>query len=278
LELFEGLILALLAVWALLPDLWNRWRSRDVLRKGGVGNRVALTFDDGPDPVYTPLILDILAQWGVSATFFMVAENARRYPDVVKQVVARGHEVGSHGMHHSPPWFLSPKRSRLEIQESVATLQGLTGVPVRCFRPPWGMSNLVSHYWMRKSDQKVVLWSLDSLDWFFMTPAKVIIKKVSRWVRPGSIILFHDGPGVRRNAAALAEALPQLLESMLEQGLVPVTVSELMDEGERMRKIYECRECRDESVGNRQAPIVLHCSNYQYGFMGGPAFSATDPS
>ncbi len=259
-ELFEGLILALLAVWALLPDLWNRWQSRDVLRKGDVGNKVALTFDDGPDPVYTPRILDILAQWSVSATFFMVAENARRYPDLVRQIVARGHEVGSHGMHHSPSWFLSPKRSRLEIQESVATLQGITGIPVRCFRPPWGMSNLVTHFWLRKAAQKVVLWSLDSLDWFFMTPAKVIIKQVSSRVRPGAIILFHDGPGVRRNAAALAEALPQLLESMLERGLIPVTVSELMDDGERMRRIYECRECRDESVGNRQAPSVLHYS------------------
>jgi peptidoglycan/xylan/chitin deacetylase (PgdA/CDA1 family) len=154
----------------------------------------------------------------------------------------------------------------------------MIGVPVRCFRPPWGMFNLVTQYWMRKSAQKVVLWSLDSLDWFFMTPAKVIIKKVSRWVRPGAIILFHDGPGVRRNAAALVDALPQLLENMLERGLVPVTVSELMDEGERMRKSNECRECRDESVGNRQAPIVLHYSTNQYGFMGGPAFSATDPS
>jgi peptidoglycan/xylan/chitin deacetylase (PgdA/CDA1 family) len=278
LELFEGFILALLAVWALLPDFWNRWRSRDVLRRGGAGNKVALTFDDGPDPVYTPLILDILARWGVSATFFMVAENARRHPDVVKQVVARGHEVGSHGMHHSPSWFLSPKRSRLEIQESVATLHELTGVPVHCFRPPWGMSNLVSHYWMRKSAQKVVLWSLDSLDWFFMTPAKVIIKKVSRWVRPGSIVLFHDGAGVRRNAAALADALPQLLDNMLERGLVPVTVSELMDEGERMRKIYERRECCDEGVGNRQTPIVLHCSPDECGIMGRPAFFAAGPS
>jgi peptidoglycan/xylan/chitin deacetylase (PgdA/CDA1 family) len=278
LELFEGFILGLLAVWALLPDLWNRWRSRDVLRKGGMGNKIALTFDDGPDPVYTPRILEILAKWGVSATFFMVAENARRYPDVVKQVVAGGHEVGSHGMHHSPSWFLTPNRSRLEIQESVAMLQGLSGVPVHCFRPPWGMSNLVTQYWMRKSAQKVVLWSLDSLDWFFMTPAKVIINKVSRWVRPGAIILFHDGSGVRRNAAALAEALPTLLESMLERGLIPVTVSELVDEGERMRKSNDCRECRDESVGNRQTPIVLHCSSDQYGFMGGSSLSAADPS
>jgi len=278
LELFEGFILGLLAVWALLPDFWNRWRSRDVLRKGGVSNKVALTFDDGPDPVYTPLILDILARRGVAATFFMVAENARRYPEVVKQVVAGGHEVGSHGMHHSPSWFLSPKRSRLEIQESVATLQGLIGAPIRCFRPPWGMSNLVTHYWMRQSAQKVVLWSLDSLDWFFMTPAKVIIKKVSRWVRPGAIILFHDGAGTRRNAAALVEALPQLLENMLERGLVPVTVSELVDEGERMRKRNDCRECCDESVGNRQAPLILHYSADQCGFMGGPAFSAADPS
>ncbi len=72
----RGPYLGLLAVWALLPDLWYRWQSREVLRKRKVGNKVALTFDDGPDPVYTPRILDILARWSVSATFFMVAENA----------------------------------------------------------------------------------------------------------------------------------------------------------------------------------------------------------
>jgi peptidoglycan/xylan/chitin deacetylase (PgdA/CDA1 family) len=276
LELIEGFILALLAVWALIPDFWNRWRSRDVLRKGGTGNKIALTFDDGPDPVYTPRVLEILDQWGASATFFMVAENARKCPEVVKQVVGHGHEVGSHGMHHSPFWFLTPKRSRLEIQESVAMLQKLAGKPVHCFRPPWGMSNLVTHYWMRQASQKVVLWSLDSLDWFFMTPSQVIIKKVSRWVRPGSII--HDGAGVRRNAAALTEALPQLLEAMLRRGLVPVTVSELMDEGERMGKRNECRERCDESVGSCQTPIVLHYSTDKRGFMGGPAFSTAGPS
>lgn len=277
-ELFEGFMLGLLAVWALLPDLWNRWRSRHVLRKGGKGNKVALTFDDGPDPVYTPRVLDVLSQWGVSATFFMVAENALRYPDVVKQVVARGHEVGSHGMHHSPPWFLSPGRSRLEIQESVAALQGLIGRPIRCFRPPWGMSNLVTQYWMRQADQKVVLWSLDSLDWFFMTTPQIIFKKVSRWICPGSIVLFHDGPGVRRNAAALVAALPLLLENMLDRGLVPVTVSELVDKGERMRNRNDWWEPSDESIGNRQAPVILHYSADKRGVMEWAAFSATGPS
>lgn len=155
-------------------------------------------------------------------------------------------------------------------------LQELSGKPVRCFRPPWGMSNLITHYWMRRAAQKVVLWSLDSLDWFFMTPARLIIKKVTRWICPGSIILFHDGSGVRRNAAALAEALPQLLEGMLARGLVPVTVSELMDEGERMRKRHDCWECSDESIGHRQAPRVLRYSTDQHGFMGRPAFSATN--
>ena len=81
-------------------------------------------------------------------------------------------------MHHSPSWFLIAETVPLEIQESVAILQELTGQPVRCFRPPWGMSNLVTHYWMRKAAQKVVLWSLDSLDWFFMTPARLFQESV----------------------------------------------------------------------------------------------------
>ncbi len=109
--------------------------------------------------------------------------------------MAGGDEVGSHGMYHSPSWFLSPKRSRLEIQESVATLHGMSGITVRCFRPPWGMSNLVTHYWLRQAAQKVASWSLDSLDWFFMTPAKVIVKKVFRWVCPAPSSCFMTAPG-----------------------------------------------------------------------------------
>lgn len=275
-EALEALILGVVAVWALLPDLWNRWRSRRVLRKGDASNRIALTFDDGPDPVYTPRILDILARWGVPATFFVVAENARKCPEVIRKIVDQGHEVGSHGMHHMPFWFLTPGRSRYEIQESLAILQELTGKTIRCFRPPWGMSNLITPFWMRMSAQKVVLWSLDSLDWFFMTPARLIVKKVSRWVSPGSIILFHDGPGARRNAAALVEALPLLLENMLARGLVPVTVSDLLDEGERMRNGHECWERSDEGVGSRQAPGILHSSTDNHGFLGRPAFSAAD--
>lgn len=274
--LFEALILGALTIWALLPDFWNRWRSRDVLRRGGAGNRIALTFDDGPDPVYTPRILDILARRGVPATFFIVAENALKCPEVVRRIVAQGHEVGSHGMHHKPFWFLTPGRSRLEIQESFAALQELTGKTIRCFRPPWGMSNLITHFWMRRAAQKVVLWSLDSLDWFFMTPAGLIVKKVSRWASPGSIILFHDGPGARRNAAALVEALPLLLENMLARGLVPVTVSDLMDEGERMRERHERRERSDEGAGSRQAPGVWHYCTDNHCFLGRLAFPAAD--
>jgi peptidoglycan/xylan/chitin deacetylase (PgdA/CDA1 family) len=276
LELIEKLLAAVLAMWALLPDLWFRWKSSTVFRRGKAGDRVALTFDDGPDPVYTPRILDILAEGGASATFFLVAENARRYPDVVRQIVARGHEVGSHGMHHAPFWLLTPRRSRLEIQESVAMLQELTRTPVRCFRPPWGMFNLIAHYWMRRTDQRPVLWSLDSLDWFFLTPARLIYRKVSRRVRPGSVVLFHDGRGVGRTAAALVEALPQLLDNLKARGLVPVTVSELMDEGERMGRKYECGERSHESIGDCQAPGGVHCGDDQHGFMGRPAFPAAD--
>lgn len=260
-------------MWALLPDFWNRWRSPDVLRKGIVGNKGC---PDHLTTARTPFIRSASCP-GPIGRFGDLFHGGGKCPPVSgcdETDRGPGTRGGCPGrMHHSPFWFLSPKRSRQEIQESLATLQGLIGVPVRCFQPPWGMSNLVTHYWMRKSAQKVVLWPLDSLDWFFMTPAKVIIKKVSRWVRPTAIILFHDGPGVRRNAAVLAEALPQLLENMLERRLIPVTVSELIDEEERMRKIYECRECRDESVVNRQALIVLRCSADQCWFMQGPVFT-----
>ncbi len=138
------------------------------------------------------------------------------------------------------------------------------------------MSNLITYCWMRRAAQRVVLWSLDSLDWFFMTPARIIVKVVSRAVRPGSVILFHDGAGMRRTAAALTEALPQLLDNLLARGFIPVTVSELMDNGERMKERHDCWERRDESFRNSQAPGVLHCCADQRGFMGRPEPSSVD--
>ncbi|NPV28779.1 MAG: polysaccharide deacetylase family protein [Firmicutes bacterium] len=229
-EELAGVLLALFGTWALLPDIWLRRRSCRALGSGRrAGGRIALTFDDGPDPRVTPLVLDLLARQGVSATFFLVARKAREHPDLVRAIVREGHEVGSHGMNHLPFWLLPPGRTRFEIKEAAECLRKLTGQPVRCFRPPWGSFNLAAPFYAEQEAQKIVLWTLDSCDWFFLTPGRLILNRVLRQVREGSVILFHDGRGAGRTGTALLEALPLLLEKLLERGFLPVSVGELLN-------------------------------------------------
>ncbi|MDH7576608.1 MAG: polysaccharide deacetylase family protein [Bacillota bacterium] len=227
--LAEGL-LALFGTWAFLPDLWLRIRSRRVLcERRTQGGKIALTFDDGPDPRVTPLILDILAGRGVRATFFLVARRALEHPDLVREIIKRGHEVGSHGMNHLPFWVLSPGRTRFEIREAARCLRNLTGQVVSYFRPPWGSFNLLTYFYAKQEGQRIILWTLDSCDWFFLAPDRSIIKRVLRRVRGGSVILFHDGRGAGRKGIALVKALPVLLEKLQEKGYAPVPVGELLN-------------------------------------------------
>ncbi len=186
--------------------------------------RVALTFDDGPHPRYTPKILDILAEFGVEATFFAVGANVDAYPDILKRVLAEGHELGNHTYHH---YHTVNTNGRILVEDILAcndAIQKCTGEKVHLFRPPEGVFNEDIKKLCEEKGYIIVMWSVDTRDWAH-TPIDEICKNVKENVKDGSIILMHDFIGKNSpTPAVLRRIIPMLQES----GFEFVTVSRLL--------------------------------------------------
>ncbi len=187
--------------------------------------RVALTFDDGPHPRYTPEILDILAEYGVEATFFTVGSNAEYYPNIIAREKADGHEIGNHTYHHYHTVNVSGEKLQKDIIACSETLERLTGEHVHLFRPPEGVFNEDIKKLCSDKGYTIVMWSVDTRDWAHTSVAD-ICKNVKENVKDGSIILMHDFIGKNSpTPAALRRIIPMLQES----GYEFVTVSRLLE-------------------------------------------------
>jgi len=199
----------------------------------------ALTFDDGPHPEYTPLLLNILQRHEASATFFMVGEAARRYPQLVQQVAQAGHTIGNHSWDH--PFF--PSLPSHERQKQIrACEQALAPCGQRLFRPPYGGENLASHLDVVSLDYQIVAWSLDAEDWLERDPGWMA-DRLERGIQPGSIVLLHDAicrsqqPIPQYNREPMLEALTLFLEK-LDGRFSFVSIPELLRHGHA-----ECYNC-----------------------------------
>jgi peptidoglycan/xylan/chitin deacetylase (PgdA/CDA1 family) len=195
---------------------------------------VALTFDDGPSP-YTAQVLDILARYQVKATFFVIGMNVEKYPDLVRRIVTEGHTIGNHTYSHPLLGPLeSPGRFQHELDRADMAIQAATGVRPVLFRPPRGLrSPWMIHLALNKGYQ-VVMWSVSPDDWRRPSPA-VITGRVLARVRPGAIILLHDGLETLGNPHMqhTVDALPDIIEGLQARGYRLVTVPELMEMGEK---------------------------------------------
>ncbi len=194
----------------------------------GVGRRghVALTFDDGPDPVSTPRFLDVLESLDWRATFFMLGEMTRRDPGVARAVADAGHEIGVHGDVHGNMLRRTPKRAADDIARAFDTVAGATGTEPRWFRPPFGISSYASLRKSRELGMTTVLWTTWGRDWRReATPATVVADVLRRYVDGGTVLL-HDSdctsyPGSWRSSLG---ALPRLADEFTARGLEVGTV------------------------------------------------------
>lgn len=188
-------------------------------------NKIALTFDDGPHPVYTPLILDILASYDVKATFFMIGENVQRYPELVAEIQWAGHEIGNHTYLHANLKESTPQKIREEILEAENVLWQIGEQKTKILRPPGGLYDEDVCQAARALDYDIILWTIDTLDWAH-TPSAEIARKVLTNVRSGDIILCHDFVGGAPSPTP--EALRQFIPELLQRGYEFVTVSDLI--------------------------------------------------
>lgn len=185
---------------------------------------VALTFDDGPDDIYTPRILDILDQQGVKATFFLVGSRIKDYPAVVSKLVASGHQVAGHGWSHTDLRSMDRGEVKKELADTGAAFRAATGLEPLMLRPPYGGLSEDAMDELVDLGYTAVEWSSDSQDWYSRSADRVLVNTLTD-TRPGSIILMHS-TGV--NLEDTVKALPELIYTLKAQGYSFVTVAELL--------------------------------------------------
>ena len=197
----------------------------------GGEHQVAITFDDGPDPRWTPKILDILKAANVKATFFVVGVNAERYPALVRRIVDEGHEIGNHTYYHPNLALCWPEHIRLELNATQLLLETITGRATTLFRPPYaadtgptGLSELTPLKVAEELNYLVVLENIDPQDWA-KPGADIILRRIKQQRHDGSVILLHDAGGDRSQTV---EALPRILDWLHTRGDTVVPLSTLL--------------------------------------------------
>lgn len=184
------------------------------ITRGGVSSSIALTFDDGPDPTYTPLVLNVLAHYGVHATFFCVGEQVQTYPDLALQENQQGNAVENHSWSHVNLTVLPPDIIRKQIQSTSTEIEQATGITPKLFRPPYGSTNENVNIIAREFGLTQILWSIDTQDWQQLGVDQ-IVKTVLTKVKGGDIILMHDGGG---NRVETVQALALIISELQQRG------------------------------------------------------------
>ncbi|MEA5549995.1 polysaccharide deacetylase family protein [Anabaena cylindrica UHCC 0172] len=187
---------------------------------------IALTFDDGPSPKNTAQILEILKQNNIKATFFMIGEMVKYFPQVAKQVAADGHAIGNHTWHH---WYrrMNVATAASEIDRTAEIIYKTTGQKTTMFRPPGGFLNNGLAQYAKNHKYVVMMWSEESGDAERHSPqVPMLIKNVLKNAKSGAIVLIHDGGG---NRIKSVKALPAIITGLKAQGYQFVTIPELLE-------------------------------------------------
>lgn len=183
---------------------------------------IAITFDDGPSPGLTPKLLDMLKERGIRATFYVVGTNAAAYPEILRRMVAEGHEIGNHSWSHPSLTKVGAGGVQSQMEKTNAAIFAAVGVNPKTMRPPYGATNAAINKRLNEEfGMKVIIWSVDPLDWKYRNADRVANTIISQ-THPGAIILAHD---IHPSTVA---AMPRTFDALLAKGYKFVTVSELL--------------------------------------------------
>lgn len=190
--------------------------------------RVALTFDDAPDPRFTPAILDVLAKYDVCATFFVVGARAAKHPVLVRRIHNEGHIIGNHSYNHAVFSTLSLTNYGKQIWWTDAIIKNITGYSPLFVRPPYGELLPQQVNWSKHAGFTIVNWDVDSVDWKNNPSSISIINNIKKTLQPGSIVLQHAGGGVGQDLSGTIKALPTIIQLLRSKGYELVTLPELI--------------------------------------------------
>ncbi|TMK41777.1 MAG: polysaccharide deacetylase family protein [Actinobacteria bacterium] len=217
------------AAWALpaAAAAWAPLRAPlGIADRTGDGLGVGLTFDDGPHPQGTPAVLELLAQAGVRATFFLVGEQIQRTGALAHEIVAGGHDVALHCHRHRNLLRLTPRQVRADLERARALISQATGREPSLYRPPYGIFSFPALRWAREQGMLPLLWTHWGRDWERAASTESITRLLCADLEPGSVVLLHDAddygaPGSwRRTVAALPSVLAELERLQLRPGPV----------------------------------------------------------
>jgi peptidoglycan/xylan/chitin deacetylase (PgdA/CDA1 family) len=224
-------ILIFLVIYMFIPWVLTRIFGIGVFRKGSVRREIAFTFDDGPDPKYTPKLLDLLKKHNVKATFFVLGQKAEHNPTLIQRIYDEGHQIGIHNYIHASNWLMTPWNIKKEhLHKTADIIEAITGDRPTYYRPPWGILNVWDFF--LKKQYHIVFWSLMAYDWRSHISKKKLKDKLLRKITDGSIILLHDSGetfGADHDAPFyMLEALDQVLENMKQRGYHCVRIDEMI--------------------------------------------------
>ena len=211
------MLLMFFVIYMLVPFILTRILGIGVVSRGKAEKQIALTFDDGPNPKYTPQLLMLLRKHDVKATFFVLGNKAEKYPQLIQQIYDEGHQIGIHNYTHRANWIMTPREVRREQTErSAAIIERITGSRPTCYRPPWGILNLGDLFVVRRS-YRIILWTVMVRDWKQSTTSERLKRQLLSRIKPGAIVLLHDcGETLGADEEAPQHMLEGLQAAMLE--------------------------------------------------------------
>jgi peptidoglycan/xylan/chitin deacetylase (PgdA/CDA1 family) len=225
-----GVALAHMLPSVLVLGQWTQARSaprRRCIWRGGDRDRVALTFDDGPQPGTTVMVLDRLDSLELKATFFCLGHNVARFPDLTREIAARGHEVATHGHLHDSHFRHSPAWVAADLRRSIDAIVDAGLEPPRWFRPPYGHVTAGTLMQAHRNGLPVVLWSAMGKEWVEPS-ASSVASRVERSLSRGAIVLLHDAEINHGSTQRVTEALPHIATAISRLGWSVATLGELM--------------------------------------------------
>lgn len=232
------LILMIFSIYNNTLSLYTFSCANDLVITNGSkeNNIIALSFDDGPHPKYTNQILDLLKEYNIKATFFILGKNAELYPEIIRREESEGHEVGNHSYSHIDMRKASNKTIKEEYEKTQEIIYSISNTKPKVFRPPYGTYNNEIIKIVSSDDSAVILWTYyqDSKDWSNPGVNKIVATTLSK-VQNGDIILFHDY--VYKPESQTLEALKIILPKLIDKGYKFVTISELINISQEKKTI-----------------------------------------
>jgi peptidoglycan/xylan/chitin deacetylase (PgdA/CDA1 family) len=230
----------------------NQWLVANRSRVNG-SHCVALTFDDGPDPIDTPRLLDILHEKHVKATFFVVGKRADQYPQIVRRAWDEGHLIANHTWSHRPLFcFLSPGRLMAEIERGTESIRSICGSRPHFFRSPVGLRHPLLGPYLRREGLEYASWSIRTCDTLSQN-SDILVRRILNKVSNGDIILLHDH--LPAGARPMLEALPGVIDELRRRGFEFVLVGPREDVGEPTPEPHDANLRADTGI-QRSLP---HC-------------------